>query len=194
MRLKSLKAEISSSPRMLVTMNEFHLNLRAIAVVSAWLLVVAGFILTFPSQEGFAQQAAPQSAQPSQQQSPPPTPAAQQGARQIRRFGSGQAGCAPSFPQRPLAAGTRVLFFTSTAAVEGAQVYLNGKCQGLIRREAPNRNAYSLRVANVPPGKYSVRVQMQGYKDFRSNVNVMSSEQPPGKTPKVIVRFELQPM
>lgn len=97
---------------------------------------------------------------------------------------SEQTSCAPSYPQGDSMPGTRVVFFTTSQAVEGAEAYLDGKCQGRIRREAPNRNAYSLMVVNVPPGVYPVMVRMAGYRDFEGSVNVVASEQPPNGPPR----------
>jgi len=108
--------------------------------------------------------------------------------------GSTKTSCTPSFPQKPLKQGTRVVFFTSASvASEGAEAYLDGKCQGLIRREAPNRNTYSLMTIKVPPGKYVAMVRKQGYKDFSASADVVTSNEPPEKTPKVIVKFQLEP-
>ena len=154
--------------------------LRTVRAATAWIFI-AGLMLTLLSPKGFAQQPPPQSAQPSKQEAAPSRPSAPT-----------RTSCAPSYPQKPLAKGTRVVIVTSTRGVEGAQVYLDGKCQGLIKREAPNRNAYSLMVVNVPPGRYTVKVHMQGYRDFQTNVDVVAINQPPEKTPKVVVRFELQ--
>lgn len=106
--------------------------------------------------------------------------------------GAASAGCAPSYPQAPAMPGTRVLFVTSSSAVQGAQVYLDGKCQGVINQEAPGRAAYSLMLVNVPTGQHAVAVRMQGYRDFQAQVNVVPSTQPPQRTPKVVVRFQLQ--
>jgi hypothetical protein len=161
-------------------MNEFPPKLKNVCSAIPRILIAA-FSLALSATGSFAQQAAP-AAQPSQ-----PQPA------QPRAKSSAKTGCAPSFPQKPLANGTRVLIFTSPDDFQGAQVYLAGKCQGLIRQEAPNRNAYSLMVGNVPPGKYAVLIRMKGYQDFRTNVDVVASSLPPEKTPKVPVKFQLQP-
>ena len=108
-------------------------------------------------------------------------------------FASEQTSCAPSYPQGDSMPGTRVVFFTTSQTVEGAEAYLDGKCQGRIRREAPDRNAYSLMVVNVPLGVHAVMVRMTGYRDFQGSVNVMASDLPPERTAKVVVRFELSP-
>ena len=88
--------------------------------------------------------------------------------------------------------GARVMLFTSSTAVQGAEVYLDGKCQGLIKQEAPGRAAYSLMLVNVPPGQYAVTVRMPGYRDFQTRVSVVPGNQPQQETPKVVVNFELQ--
>lgn len=142
-------------------------------------MVVVIFVLL--NQNAFAQQTLPQPAQPPQYSQ----------AAQSRNSGLAQTDCAPSYPQKPIVAGTRAVIFASTTGAEGAQVYLSGICQGLMRREAPNRNAYALIVSNVPLGSYAVIVRMQGYPDFQTTVNVTASSLPPGKTPYVMVRFEL---
>jgi hypothetical protein len=106
--------------------------------------------------------------------------------------GAAPADCAPSYPQAPLMPGARVMFFTSSSAAQGAQVYLDGKCQGLIKQEAPGRAASSLMLVNVPPGQHAVTVRLQGYRDFQTGVSVVPSTQPPQETPKVVVNFQLQ--
>ncbi len=97
--------------------------------------------------------------------------------------------CAPSYPQAPPRAGTRVLIFTSATDATGAQVYLDGRCQGVMRQEAPGRDAYSLILANVPPGDHAVTIRRPGSPDFRTTVRVVASTQPAGRTPKITVTY-----
>lgn len=105
---------------------------------------------------------------------------------------SAQPSCGFSFPQRPFQAGTRVVFVTSNSSdADGAQVYLGSNCQGFIKQEQPNREAYSLMVANVPPGNYTVTVKKQGYADFQTDVSVLASNEEES-APKVTVRFALR--
>jgi hypothetical protein len=98
--------------------------------------------------------------------------------------------CTPSYPGGALRSGTRVVFVTSSdRSAEGAEVLLDGKCQGTIAREAPGRDAYSLMLINIPVGTYLVTVRQKGYPGIQRTVQVSSSDQPPEQTPKVVVRF-----
>lgn len=100
--------------------------------------------------------------------------------------------CAPTYPTQPLLKGRRVLFVTSSdGAVEGAEIDLNGRCQGTIRREAPGREQFSLMLVNIPPANYRVRVRKKGFRVFLTDVAVPPSDRPAEMTPKVVVRFDL---
>ncbi|HUX66621.1 MAG TPA: hypothetical protein VMV31_03950 [Terriglobales bacterium] len=106
-----------------------------------------------------------------------------------RNAASSPGACAPSYPQSPPRAGTRVLIFNSTTDASGAQVYLDGRCQGVMRQEVPGRDTYSLMVVNVPPGNYAVTIRMPGSADFRTMVHVIASNRPAEQTPKILVAY-----
>ena len=100
--------------------------------------------------------------------------------------------CTLSYPGGVLRFGTRVIFVTSSdPSAEGAEVLLDGRCQGTITREAPGRDAYSLMLTNIPLGTYQVNVRQKGYPDIERQVQVPASNQPPEETPKVVIRFAL---
>lgn len=97
--------------------------------------------------------------------------------------------CTPTYPIQPAPQGWRVLFIgSSNSAVEDAEVYLDGKCQGRIKRRSTGEPFLMLR---VPPGKYEIAVKKNGFVDFRRNVDVAPSLLPDDRTPKVPVLFDL---
>ena len=101
------------------------------------------------------------------------------------------ASCAPTYPAtHPLREGTRVLYFApSDSTMAGAEVYLNGKCQGRLesRRDRPAKPY--LMLANIPPGSYQVMVRQSSLIKLETTVNVPPSPLPPEETAKVVVRF-----
>ncbi len=116
---------------------------------------------------------------------PVPTPALSTSKLVANR----QVPCTPTYPIQPAPQGWRVLFIgSSNSAVEGAQVYLDGKCQGRITRRSTGEQFLMLR---VPPGKYEITVKKDGFVDFQRNVDIAPSLLPDDKTPKVPVLFDL---
>ena len=81
-----------------------------------------------------------------------------------------------------------MVYFYSDSSALGAEVMLNGKCQGVM---TPERDRSSLMLTNIPVGTYQVTVRKKGYGDFQQEIRVSSSDQPADRTPKVVVRAQL---
>src|SRR5262249_38522023 len=109
--------------------------------------------------------------------------------RDAKRATQAVAVCTPRFPLEPAPQGWRVLYLSSTNdAVEGAEVYVDGKCQGTIGRHYSQELGLMLR---LPPGKYEIMVKKKGFSDFQRTVDVEPSQLPNEKTGKVSVHFDL---
>jgi len=100
--------------------------------------------------------------------------------------------CAPTYPARPATQGARVLTITSAqSAAEGAQVFLDGQCQGTIRAEG---TGYSLMLENIPSNRaYVVSVRKPGFRPFEQQITVPPSAVPYASSPKIVVTFVLSP-
>lgn len=100
--------------------------------------------------------------------------------------------CSPTFPEIGEMPGRRVLYFNANESARGAEVYLDGRCQGYLATQSSGKLRDNMLV-NVPPGKYEVALRKKGYQDFRSTITVPASGMPPPSTPKVVVQVTLVP-
>jgi hypothetical protein len=73
----------------------------------------------------------------------------------------------------------------------GAEVFLDGKCQGRIESEGSSSNV-SLMVP-VPPGEYDLQVRKKGFPNFERNVKAAPPAKPPEQAAKIPVQFTLTP-
>ncbi len=100
--------------------------------------------------------------------------------------------CSRTFSEAGETAGTRVLYFEANDSIVGGEVYLDGKCQGYLGNRSSGRLADNMLV-NVPPGSYEIALKKKGYQEFRSRINVPSSNTPLNMAPKVILQVRLFP-
>ncbi len=86
----------------------------------------------------------------------------------------------------------RVLYVWSPdRSALGADVFLDGKCQGRIESEAGSSNVYAM--FPVPPGSYNIQVKKKGFPDFERNVKAAPPAKPPEQAAKIPVQFSLTP-
>ena len=86
----------------------------------------------------------------------------------------------------------RVLYVWSPdRSALGADVFLDGKCQGRIEAEAGSSNVYAM--FPVPPGSYDIQVKKKGFPDFERNVKAAPPAKPPEQAAKIPVQFSLTP-
>lgn len=102
------------------------------------------------------------------------------------------SGCSPTYSADAIP-NYRVLFIWSTnRSVLGAEVLLDGKCQGKIQSREGASEVYLMVI--VPPGNYRVLVRKRGFLAYQKNVEAAPSDQPPERTGKVSVPFDLAPI
>lgn len=100
--------------------------------------------------------------------------------------------CSPTFPEIGEMPGRRVLYFNADESARGAEVYLDGRCQGYLATQSSGKLRDNMLV-NVPPGNHEVALRKKGYQDFRSTITVPASAMPLPSTSKVVVQVTLVP-
>jgi tetratricopeptide (TPR) repeat protein len=123
---------------------------------------------------------------------PPPAPKTTIIAVRVRPDHTSETkpSCSPTFPETGDILGRRVLYFDPDDSIAGAEVYLDGKCQGDLGISGRLRDNM---LVNVPPGSYEIALKKKGFQEYRSTISVPSSNTLPNFTPKVILRIRLAP-
>jgi PASTA domain/TIR domain len=86
----------------------------------------------------------------------------------------------------------RVLYvWSSDRSALGADVFLDGKCQGRIESHPGSPDVYAM--FPVLPGSYNLRIQRKGFPDFERTVKAAPPAVPPAQAAKIPVQFSLTP-
>jgi PASTA domain/TIR domain len=101
------------------------------------------------------------------------------------------AECSPTYSTANTPRYRLIYVWSSDRSALGADVLLDGKCQGRIESE-PDSSNVSLLVP-VPPGSYDVRVEKRGFPDFDRSVKAAPPAKPPAEAAKIPVEFSLTP-
>jgi hypothetical protein len=86
----------------------------------------------------------------------------------------------------------RVLYvWSADRSALGADVVLDGRCQGRMESEPGSSNVYLMVI--VPPGGYDLRVHKKGFPDYERQVKASPPAKRPEDAAKIPVQFTLTP-
>ena len=123
-------------------------------------------------------------------------------AAQAKRQGAGETPpakqnsgnepeCAPTYSTENTPSYRVLYVWSSDRSALGADVFLDGKCQGRIESEAiPTILSLAF---PVPPGNYALRVQKKGFSGFERQVKAAPLVKPPEQAAKIKVQCTLTP-